>query len=331
MPSFITTTSPVVNARSPLAADGITPDGKVQQLFVITGRTDAPAGCAATQPNFAAEAAANNLIFRQTTPVFGDGLLEIIQNADIIANMNANRTQKQSLGIFGRASIADDGSVSRFGWKAQGRSLIQFSGDAYNIEEGITNELSPNELNANSGCATNPLPEDHTIFSATFPAHDFEGDPEDLANFMRFLDQPHRGTQTASTKNGQTQFNKAGCSLCHTLSFTTPASSVGALSKIVVNVFSDLLVHHMGPCLADNIVQGNVNGDEFRTAPLWGVSQRVFFLHDGRTTDIVKAIEMHSCAANSVYQASEANAVVTNFNALTPTNQQDLINFLRIL
>ncbi len=331
MPSFITTNSPVVNARSPFLSDGITPDGKVQQLFVITGRTDAPQGCAATQPDFAAEVAANNLILRQTTPVFGDGLIEIIQNADILAKFNATATSRAAKGIGGHPSIADDGTISRFGWKAQHRSLILFSGDAYNTEEGITNELSPNEINNTPGCANNPLPEDHTFFSATFPAHDFDADPLDLANFMRFLAPPPQGTSTTSTQNGQTQFNKIGCVLCHTATFTTPAADVTALSKIKVNLFSDLMVHHMGPCLADNVVQGNVQGDEFRTAPLWGVSQRVFFMHDGRTTNIVQAIEDHFCAANSNYPASEANAVVNAFNALTPTNQQDLINFLRIL
>jgi len=331
MPSFITANGPVVNARSPFQADGITRDGTVQQLFVITGRTDAPRGCAITQPNFAAEAAANNLIFRQTTPMFGEGLMEIIKNADILANMNANLAQKQSLGIAGRPNIADDGSVSRFGWKAQGRSVILFSGDAYNIEEGITNELSPHELIEDPNCATNPLPEDHTFFSAKFPAHDFDADPEDLGNFIRFLDQPKRGTETASTKNGETQFNNIGCNLCHTKQFITPVSSVTALSNKKAQLFSDILVHHMGPCLADNVVQGSVQGDEFRTAPLWGVGQRIFFLHDGRTTDMVKAIEAHFCAGNSQYPPSEANAVVNAFNALSAANQQDLVNFLRIL
>jgi CxxC motif-containing protein (DUF1111 family) len=330
MPFFVTPTSPVVNARSPFMPDMITPDGRVQQLFVITGRTDA-GGCNAVQPNFAAEAAANNLIFRQTTPTFGLGLVEIIQNADIIANMNANLPLKQSLGISGHPSIAEDGSVSRFGWKAQGRSLIQFSGDAYNIEEGITNELAMNEINQTPGCDNNPLPEDHTNFSKKFAPHDFDADPDDLSNFMRFLQPPTPQPLTQQTRNGQAQFNAIGCVLCHTTSFTTPVSSVAVLSNIQTNLLSDLLVHHMGPCLADNIVQGNVLGDEFRTAPLWGAGQRVFFLHDGKTTDIVQAIEGHFCAANGQYGASEANAVITAFNKLTKTNQQAIVNFLRSL
>ena len=149
------------------------------------------------------------------------------------------------------------------------------------------------------------------------------------ANFMRFLAPPTPAAPTPDTQNGQTQFNNIGCVLCHTQSFTTPVSSVAALSKITFNAFTDMLVHHMGPCLADNIQQGTAKGDEFRTAPLWGVGERVFFLHDGRTSDIVQAIEAHSCAGNSKYAASEANAVITSFNALSQTNQQAIVDFLR--
>ncbi len=336
MPFFNTPNGPVVNARSPFLPDMITPDGHVQQLFTITGRTDA-VGCSMSQPNFAAEAAANNLIFRQTTPTFGGGLMEIIQDFDIIANMNSNLALKQSLGISGHPSIADDGNVARFGLKAQERSLIQFSGDAYNIEEGITNELAMEEVNPTPGCNNNATPEDHTNFTKKFAPHDFDGDPDDLSNFMRFLQPPTPAFQTAQDKTGQAQFNAIGCVLCHTTSFTTPVSSVGALSNVQANLFSDLLVHHMGPCLADNIVQGNVQGDEFRTAPLWGVGQRVFFMHDGGVgltisgTDIVQAIGRHSCAANGRFPASEANAVITAFNNLSKTNQQAIVNFLRSL
>jgi CxxC motif-containing protein (DUF1111 family) len=329
MPSFITTNGPVVNARSPFMPDGVTPDGSVQQLFMVTGRTDA-GGCTATQPDFASEQAANNLILRQTTPLFGEGLMEIVQNADIIGNMNANQAAKQALGIGGRPSIAPDGSISRFGWKAQGRSLILFSGEAYNIEEGITNELSPNEINQTPNCLTNLITEDHTNYTQ-FRAHNFDGDLEDLGDFMRFLAPPTPGHQGTSEINGQAQFNAIGCALCHTTSFTTPPAAIAALNKITFSPFSDMLVHHMGPCLADNIVQGNVMGDEFRTAPLWGVGQRVFFMHDGRTTNIVQAIQEHSCPGNGQYGPSEANGVITNFNSLSVQNQQDLINFLRSL
>jgi CxxC motif-containing protein (DUF1111 family) len=332
MPPFITQGGPVVNARAPFLPDGITPDGKIQQLFVITGRTDAP-GCNTSQPDFATEYAQNRLIFRQTTPLFGLGLVEILQDRDILASFNSTAAARAALGIGGHPSIAEDGSISRFGWKAQHRSLILFSGDAYNMEEGITNELSPNEINNDPNCATNPLPEDHTVFSKSFNiAAPYDGDPLEQAGFMRFTAPPLRGTATTSTNNGQFQFNKIGCNLCHTPQFTTPQADVPQLSNVKTNVFSDLMVHHMGFCAADDVVQGNVMGDEFRTAPLWNVSQRVFFMHDGmRTHDIVEAIELHSCPGNNKYPPSEANAVINAFNALSPTNQQDLVNFLRIL
>jgi CxxC motif-containing protein (DUF1111 family) len=103
------------------------------------------------------------------------------------------------------------------------------------------------------------------------------------------------------------------------------------LSNVTATLYSDLLVHDMGPGLADNVKQGNATGDQFRTAPLWGIGQRYFFLHDGRTTDIVQAIEDHRSNGNGVYPNSEANTVINNFDALSAGNQQDLVNFLRSL
>jgi CxxC motif-containing protein (DUF1111 family) len=97
------------------------------------------------------------------------------------------------------------------------------------------------------------------------------------------------------------------------------------LSNVSVQVFSDIEIHHMGTGLADNISQGTAGGDQFRTAPLWGLGQRIFLLHDGRTTDLVAAIRAHAS------QGSEATTVVNNFLNLSPWQQQDLLNFLRSL
>jgi len=333
MPFFELPNGPTVVARFPFQSDGITRDGSVHKLFVITGRVDA-GGCNIAQPDFASAAAENNLIFRQTTPTFGGGLMEIIQNIDIINNMNSNISLKQQLGILGHPNYTGhDGTIGRFGWKAQTRSLMMFAAEAYNIEEGITNEFFPSEGNQTPGCLLNLLPEDRTRFVSNGGngVDEFTADPERFSMMSRFFAPPAPAQPIGSTINGQTQFNNIGCVLCHTASFITPQSSVTALSNIQANLFSDLLVHHMGPCLADNIVQGAAQGDEFRTAPLWGVGQRIFFLHDGRTTDIVRAVEDHQCAGNSTYPDSEANAVVNNFNALSSQDQQDLINFLRSL
>ena len=89
--------------------------------------------------------------------------------------------------------------------------------------------------------------------------------------------------------------------------------------------FSDFAVHNMGTGLADRVSQGNANGQEFRSAPLWGVGQRLFFLHDGRTADIVQAILQHAS------QGSEANTVINNFNQLSAADKQALVDFLRSL
>jgi CxxC motif-containing protein (DUF1111 family) len=372
MPFFETLNGPTVVARFPYQSDLVTPDGHVHQLFTITGRTDA-GNCSIQQPDFNTAAAENNLILRQTTPFFGGGLVEIINDRQIIDNMSANLTQKMALGISGHPNISgDDGSVTRFGWKAQKRSLILFAGEAYNVEEGIDNEFFPNKLNESPGCTppfpegppngngTQGVPDDRTDW-AILPATGYlmPGDPERFGIYGRFLAGPVPSTSSGiygagpskgcpntanngeSCVNGQVQFDSIGCVLCHlgavgtvagVTPFKTPPSSIQALSKVQVNLFSDLLVHHMGSCDADNVVQGQAAGDEFRTAPLWGAGQRAFFMHDGRDNSIVQAVEDHYCATvTSQYGPSEANAVVDAFNALSTTNQQDLINFLRTL
>jgi CxxC motif-containing protein (DUF1111 family) len=106
---------------------------------------------------------------------------------------------------------------------------------------------------------------------------------------------------------------------------TSKSSFAAALSGVSANLFSDLLLHHMGETLADDITQGNAGPDEFRTAPLWGLGQRVFFLHDGRATDLLAAIKGHAS------HGSEANGVIRNFEQLTESQKQDLLNFLRSL
>ena len=329
VPSFIALNGPVREARFPYTLDLKHIDGGVHALFTVTGRTDAP-GCNISQDNFAKAAQEGDLIFRIPTPVFGSGLIETISDATILANMNNNLSQKHNLGVFGRPNTsANDGTITRFGWKAQNKSLEVFSGEAYNVEVGVTNELFNTERDQTPGCQFNPTPEDSTNF-------DLDGTslPSDLIRFtmfMRFLDQPQPGTSSPSTQHGSQVFSQIGCALCHTPSLTTGLSSVAALSNIPANLYSDILLHHMGPNLADNVSQGVAGGDEFRTAPLWGLGQRIFFLHDGRTSDLVQAIQAHASGGNRQYQSSEANGAVNNYNKLSGGDQQDLLNFLRSL
>ena len=172
IPSFITANGPVREARFIKNPDG-TADGGVHGLFVITGRQDAT-GCNIQQPDFATAQANNNVIFRIPTPVFGAGLIETIPDSTILANQFSNLAAKQALGIGGMANRevklaqglpnrnGNDGTVTRFGWKAQNKSLLLFAGEAYNVEMGVTNELFQNKRDETSGCVFNGIPEDIT-------------------------------------------------------------------------------------------------------------------------------------------------------------------------
>jgi CxxC motif-containing protein (DUF1111 family) len=351
VPWFITKNGPVREARFKHNSNG-TSDGEVHDVFVITGRADA-SGCDIAQPNFlpagnplSGQGGNANIIFRIPTPVFGAGLIEAIPDAAILANMRTNTSEKSALGISGRANAhlsgnvnrsANDGTVTRFGWKAQNKSLLIFASEAYNVEMGVTNQLFQQERDETPGCIFNATPEDTLNF--TPPAASASSntavlsDIEAFANFMRMLAPPIPAPATPSSEKGRATFTKIGCVHCHTPSLTTgPKIASGsstnpsaALSNQTANLFSDLLVHHMGIGLADGITQGGAGPDEFRTAPLWGVGQRVFFLHDGRTTNLVEAIRAHQS------RGSEANRVVEHFNRLSTQEQQELIDFLRSL
>jgi CxxC motif-containing protein (DUF1111 family) len=341
MPTFITENGPVREARFPYALNSNgtvsqTPDGGVHALFTIMGRRDAT-NCSMAQPNFAQMQQLNNVIFRIPTPLFGAGMIENISEATIYANQGANAALKRALGISGHPNLSgNDGTITRFGWKAQNKSLEMFSGEAYNVEMGVTNEIFPDERSrAPSSCMTNPTPEDSTNFPASGSA--IPSDVVAFSNFMRFLAPPAPSTQgipgnpsVRSIANGRAVFSQIHCDLCHTPAMQTATSSfTNGLNNQSAALFSDLLVHHMGTGLADNVSQGAAGRDEFRTAPLWGVGQRLFFLHDGRATPanggMVKAIQAHAS------QGSEANAVISNFNQLSNQEQQDLVNFLRSL
>jgi len=327
VPDFITIDGPVREARFKFNPNG-TRDGGVHDLFTITGRVDAT-GCNIAQPNFKAADANDNLIFRIPTPVFGAGLIQSIDDDTILANKNSQTFAKALLGISGRANTnGNDGTITRFGWKAQVKSLGIFSGEAYNVEQGVTNELFPQERDETAGCLFNTTPENHTNFDATQPT-DVPSDAVKFALFMSFLAPPAPASDTPSTINGRRLFKEIGCALCHTPSLPTGNVSSPALRGKRANLFSDLLLHNMGPKLADNILQGNARGDEFRTAPLWGLGQRIFFLHDGRTSDLREAIQAHASHGNLEFGPSEANRVIAIFNALGEAQKQDILNFLR--
>src|SRR5271163_791055 len=296
IPFVISLDGPVREARFPFVVSSsgnitTTPDGGVHDLFTIAGRQDAE-GCVMPQPNFEQMNKIGNLIFRIPTPVFGSGLIENIPDATIAANMNANASLKQQLGITGHPNYSgNDGSITRFGWKAQNKSLEIFAGEAYNVKIGVTNELFPNERSEPpSSCLFNPTPEDATNF--TVAGANTPSDTVQFAMFMRLLAAPAPSAQgipgnpsIQSIQNGARVFAQAHCDMCHTPTLQTGTSAfTSGLNNQTAALFSDLLIHHMGSGLADNVSQGAAGPDQFRTAPLWGVGQRIFFLHDGRST-----------------------------------------------
>jgi len=341
--AFIRENGPVREVRLVRNPDG-TPDGGVTNTFTITGREGAD-GCNLRQHNFDREIDNRNIIFRIPTPVFGAGLIEQIQDATILANQAANSSQERDLGIRGRPNISvsgraisgvtnrngNDGTITRFGWKAQNVSLLLFSGEAYNVEMGITSELFQNEREQDPACQFATVPNDTQDFANADPVK-LTSSPiaiQNFANFQRFLAPPTPSSDTpggaTSIARGKSQFVSVGCALCHTPTLKTGNSTVAALRNKDVNLFSDLLVHDMGVGLADGVSQGQAGPREFRTSPLWGLGKRIFFLHDGRTSDLEVAIQAHRS------DGSEANAVVRNFNNLRESQKQDLLNFLRSL
>lgn len=337
VPFFVTADSPVREARFKVmvgygdhqADADDQPDGGVHDLFTIAGRDDAP-GCVLAQPDFDKAARQNNLIFRIPTPVFGLGLLENLSEATLMQNLATTEEKRERLGIGGAFNHSgNDGTITRFGWKAQNKSGLIFAGEAYNVEVGVTNEAFPNERgNAPASCLFNPTPEDTTIFIPTDGVTDTTSELSDIQDFeilMRFLDQPTPGPGSPSTIRGSKKFAEIGCALCHTPAMTTAASFVTGLNHVQANLFSDLALHHMGQNLADGITQGAAGPDQFRTAPLWGIGQRVFFLHDGRTSDLLDAIQEHKG------YGSEANQVIRNFERLSVSDQQTILDFLRSL
>lgn len=353
-PYFITSTGPTVEARFPFyfnkngSANLSSPNGGVEDLFTVTGRSDAGT-CSLSQPSFSTAQAANNIIFRIPTPTFGAGLLENLDDSTLLSNQLINLNNR--LGISGSFNHnGNDGTISRFGWKAQNKSLHMFSGEAYNVEMGISNLLFPQERplpgeDGGGGSGLIGLPSNCLNLSgsgypedASNPAQTGAAVLDDVSafsNFMRGLAPPLAGSvilngatvASSSISNGASLFSSIGCANCHNPSpgSTQKSNITGGLSNVRVNAYSDLEIHHMGTLLTDNVAQGSAGGDQFRTAPLWGLGQRIFLLHDGRTTSLLTAIEDHDS------KGSEASTVEGNFDALNSSQQQDLLNFLRSL
>lgn len=264
---------------------------------------------------------------RLPPPLFGDGLIDNIDDSAIMAN-----AVDKGMGIHGMVNMVTDWNgnsrVGRFGLKAQDASLLQAVGLAFGHETGITNPVVMTEDCPQGNCS---IP---GICLRRSTPNDPQGvETVQMYDFVVYLAPNTPGSGNAA---GQALFTSIGCALCHNPTYTTdpnvaiPVDFLGhvngppilALSNQPVNLYSDLLVHDMGPGLADNIPQGQASGSQWRTAPLWGLSFRTVYLHDGRTSNLTKAIQMHG---------GEATQVIQQFNALSPTDQANLLQFIQSL
>jgi len=250
---------------------------------------------------------------RITTPVFGMGLIEAIPQATILARSG----QVQPGGVIGFANMVVNPQtgaleVGRFGWKSQVSSTRVFSGDAYRNEMGVTNPIFPTEALPQG----NPIP----------PGGDPLPDPEDggadtnlIADFMNFTAPPPPLPDTPGSIAGRDLFNQVQCTSCHVPTMQTGNSPIQALRFKSVNLYSDLLLHRMGSALADGVRQGEADGDQWRTAPLWGLRFRQLLMHDGRADSILDAIKLHS---------GEAATSRSRFLGLSAIQKKQLLEFL---
>ena len=281
------------------------------------------AACAEKVP-----ADANVIAKRQTTPLFGMGLIEAIPDGQIEAyRAEQARFHSGQAGRVHRVLDVASGAtrVGRFGWKSQQATLLSFSGDAYINEMGITSRLFPTE-NAPNG--------DQARLLACDKVTDIEDDEDDIVlftNFMRLLGPPPRDHSrcvasgrgrdrhvhgAGSGDPGEDLFARVGCEVCHHSGFRA-MSEVRAINGQRVDAFSDFLLHDIGT--GDGIVQGDARGNEIRTAPLWGVSESAPYLHDGSAPTTSDAIERHGRQADPARRA---------FLDLSVDEQRALLAFL---
>ena len=266
---------------------------------------------------------ANVVARRRPIPLFGDGLVEAVPDAALIALEDPD--DRDGDGISGRVHWVTDketGEVraGRFGWKAQQSSLFTFGAEAYRNEMGITSDLFPNEMCPAGDCE---------IIELIDPVPDPEDGPErttglrgidNFANFLRFLGPPPRGEQDERTQRGDVVFGEIGCTSCHVRSLSTGPSPISALSSKRFLPFGDFLLHDVGT--GDGIQDGDAAPNEVRTMPLWGLGARAPFLHDGRAANIEQAIEAHS---------NEAESSRLFYEGLSEEDRLDLLAFLKSL
>ncbi|HET7506423.1 MAG TPA: di-heme oxidoredictase family protein [Kofleriaceae bacterium] len=331
--------------------------GSLRQLQTVGSFINGTRSCTVPLEREPADATVHN-VGRLTTPLFGLGLVDAMPDS-FFTNLAASEPAAVR-GIVKTAAVLipnpDDASqrigtvrVARFGWKADISNLPTFAADAYKNEMGITTqhcfqgqsitafstESAPNGTPMPLGCddlappapAGVPAGTDDAVGPCAPGQTELQEDVENFTTFMTFLAPTERDLSDAIAVNaGAPIFNQIGCNGCHvTTTFRTPNPAPnGVPGGFAFNPFSDFLVHDMGT-LGDGI--GN-DGDtvavtrRMRTAPLWGIRFRNHLLHDGRTGDVATAILAHD---------GQGKAAATAFSLLSPSNQHNVVQFVRSL
>jgi len=252
-------------------------------------------------------------VAERTTPdIFGFGLLDAVPDSVILSY--ADPDDRNHDGISGRPNRFFDGRLGRFGRKALVPTLREFNDGAFQAEIGITNPSVPQE----GTVAGDSLP------AGTDPAPDPEIGARGLEltdAFVRLLAPPTPLKQSREARRGSDVFARVGCTGCHVPTLRTGDNPIAALRHKEVAAYTDLLLHDMGPKLAD-ICFGLATPSEFRTEPLMGVRRMARFLHDGRATTLEQAIELH---------AGEAARSRDRFRTLPAEQRAALVAFLKTL
>jgi len=252
---------------------------------------------------------------RKSQPLFGLGFVDAVPDATFHAI--AEEQLQTDPATAGRVQLVFDRTTGdfvagRFGWKAQVPTLREFSGDALLNEMGITSPGFRDEICPQGDCLAlgfNPAP----------ALNDDGRDAEALTDFMRMLAPPPPGETTDATRRGETQFQAAGCAVCHRPSLQTGPSPLRALDRATFQPYSDFLLHDMGP-LGDGIPQAAASGAEMRTAPLWGLRFRTRYLHDGSAASVDDAIRRHG---------GQGRTARLRYEGLTDAERADLLAFLQ--
>jgi len=250
---------------------------------------------------------------RTTPDLFGFGLLDAVPDQEILAL--ADPSDRNGDGISGRVHRLPDGRIGRFGRKAQEATLTEFNTGAFVMEMGITN---PGLLIEQTLHGT-PLPDGVDLVGAEPELTQGEFDAAD--GFVHFLAPPPRLPLDLAGRTGAVIFVGIGCAACHVPALVTGPSPVRALSLKIFLPYTDLLLHDMGPALAD-ICLGDALPSEFRTEPLMGLRFATTFLHDGRAATIAEAIRLHG---------GEASRTRDRFLRLSTGERFALLRFLRSL